>query len=457
MGDTYWDDVDLLLAGGETHGSTTIVDSSASGLSPTLNGTSPQYSNVQSRWASTSIKSTAGWLDYNITLGSAWTVDGWIRPSASGSTQYIVHNRDGADTDVDWALYHGDTDLFLRIDGQSRYIESITMDVWTFFRISYNGTYFYFQTGDTVHDQSGFGSGPYEQSGLSFSDNVITCFGFDLLTSYDYEGYAEDIRVTPGVVRTGNAPTAAFPQTGNDPSAYVLDAGPLQQPAVVAESWSALVADTGPLQSPQSLAWVQFASVAVPSMLDGAVSAVAWHDYTTAINPGDKELYVMDLTTPGGEVRVPIKSWQATLQLDTANYVQCVIPAVEDWITEIESATNFTIYRIVEIGSVTIEQLMATADTELFNTNKGPVNYTGVLSGYTSSAFAEDAHEAYERTLEGIRSISTGPGGTRVRCRIDTLLRPGYTAIADGSPFVTSYINYYALSSGAYMDVGERA
>ena len=201
---------------------------------------------------------------------------------------------------------------------------------------------------------------------------------------------------------------------------------------------------------------VSITGIMTGDALLGDFSGVIFNDYSALLSDSHVENYVMDITTPGGDVRVPIKSWQATLQLYTANYVQCVIPAVSEWITDIGAATDFTIYKVVVIGSVTIEQLMATADAELFNTTKGPSNYTGVLSGYTSSTFVEEPNEAYDRTLEGIRSISTGPSGTRVRCKIDTLLRPGYTAIADGAPFVASYINYYALSSGAYMDVGER-
>jgi hypothetical protein len=194
-----------------------------------------------------------------------------------------------------------------------------------------------------------------------------------------------------------------------------------------------------------------------PSPL-GATRALAYHDFTGLL--GDAvTTYVMDLTTPGGTVRVPISSWQATLQTGASNYVQCVVPAVAAWAATISEATEFVISRRAAIpDGAPIEYEMARAPVQTISMDRGPTNYTGTLSGY-SDAFAEnEAPDAtYDRTLTGIRSVTSGSVKTRVRCGIDWLLRPGQRAFYDGeASIIVSYINYYVpAGSDAYMDVGE--
>jgi hypothetical protein len=189
----------------------------------------------------------------------------------------------------------------------------------------------------------------------------------------------------------------------------------------------------------------------------GTPYALAYHDFTGQLGDAVTR-YVMDLTTPGGLVRVPISSWQATLQTGAKNYVQGVVPAVADWIDAINDATEFVITRAADTSVWRIEYEMARAPLEQISIARGPTNYTATLSGY-STAFAENEEPdaAYDRTLTGIRSTTTGTAATRVRCAIDWLLRPGQRAYYDeGASFVVSYINYYVPATGdAYMDVGE--
>jgi len=193
-----------------------------------------------------------------------------------------------------------------------------------------------------------------------------------------------------------------------------------------------------------------------PAILGTAQSA-GYHDFTEVV--GDSiTTYVMDLITPAGTVRAPISSWQATLQTGAKNYVQGVVPAVADWIDAINDATEFVITRAADTSVGRIEYEMARAPLEQISIARGPTNYTATLSGY-STAFAENEEPdaAYDRTLTGIRSTTTGTAATRVRCAIDWLLRPGQRAYYDeGASFVVSYINYYVPATGdAYMDVGE--
>lgn len=188
----------------------------------------------------------------------------------------------------------------------------------------------------------------------------------------------------------------------------------------------------------------------------GAVAVLALHDFTPALGDAVTRS-VMDLITPSGTVRIPISSWQATLQTGSSNYVQCVIPACTVWQSAINTATEFVISRRAVLPSgLAVEQEMARAPAEQAQFDRGPQRHTCTLSGYSDAFAANDNPPAvYDRALTGIRSVSSGASNLRVRCAVDWLLRPGHRAFVDGVPFIVSYINYYAPSGfDSYMDVG---
>ena len=230
---------------------------------------------------------------------------------------------------------------------------------------------------------------------------------------------------------------ATFPQ-----AASIMVGSPLGAPsAVLTVSNGALIAAPSPLLAP------------------GPVF-VGWHDFTSLL--GDVvSHYVMDLETPSGTVRVPISSWQATLQAGLASYLQCVIPAATAYTAALESATAFAVRRrAVPPGGVAVEYPMASAPAQTVRFDRGPQRNTCTLSGYTSASApigTDPPPAVYDRALQGVRSISSGAAGVRVRCAIDRTLRPGHRAFVDDAPFVVSYINYYVTGGEAYADVGERA
>lgn len=202
---------------------------------------------------------------------------------------------------------------------------------------------------------------------------------------------------------------------------------------------------------------LQAGLVAVPTVL-GSARPIAQHDFTGFIPDGQPLRYVMDLITPGGRVRAPISSWQATLQTEQANYLQCVVPACEPFVSAINAATRFEVLRKANLSNgLPIEYVMAAAPLDTVSTAQGTINFTATLSGYSPGlVLVGTPPPSTNRVLQGVRTVFTQPGGLRVRCSIDWLLRPGQFAVLDGAPFLVSYINYYVTDGDQYMDVGER-
>ena len=233
--------------------------------------------------------------------------------------------------------------------------------------------------------------------------------------------------------RAGRAPLGAALLNGTHHAARVQVASPLGRLA----PWRAV-----PL--------VGFAKADGPL---GGARATAVHDFSYKF--GDVVThYVMDLYP--GAVRVPI-SWQATLQTG-ASYVGSRDPGIADRSTRSTMPQSSSITRAADTSVGRIEYEMARAPLEQISMAEARRTTPPHWCGY-STAFAENEEPdaAYDRTLTGIRSTTTGTAATRVRCAIDWLLRPGQRAYYDeGASFVVSHINYYVPATGdAYMDVGE--
>lgn len=155
-------------------------------------------------------------------------------------------------------------------------------------------------------------------------------------------------------------------------------------------------------------------------------------------------------------IRIPISSWQATVQLDRSNFTQAVIPGALEWVDAVNDRKDgeIIIYRGVRHQGGNVQEVeLARAPLEQVQLDQGPINTTMTLRGYSQP---QSPQNALTRDLQNVRSQSTSASGVRFRCDIDWLLRPGHTAQARGTTFEVAYINYYVTRGQAYMDVGER-
>lgn len=240
---------------------------------------------------------------------------------------------------------------------------------------------------------------------------------------------------------------------------------PLQPPEAIAEpSRAAMAASPTPLQTPEAVAEAPDAAAwaSAPSPLEG-VSCVAEMDWMALINPVTTRQYYQCVLTGSADgladARLRIKSWQATLQMDRASFLQCVVPGTLDFIDAIEARRNGDIVLIrgaeFQDGTV-LEQEMARTPMDTFRYDRGPTRASATLSGY-ADLFGNNTPSARKRTLTGVRTISSDQSGLRVRTDIDLLLRPGRQADATGYTLDVRYINYFVNNTDAFMDVGERA
>ena len=182
-----------------------------------------------------------------------------------------------------------------------------------------------------------------------------------------------------------------------------------------------------------------------------------FEDWSAFIDPLTSQTYYAMELDDGvlDAIRIPISSWQATVQLNRSSYTQCVIPAATDWVDPVtdRNTGEFIIYRGVRYSDgQTQESELARAPVQTVRFDRGPTNATMTLEGYTVLA---PPTQILTRTLQNVRSEST-TSGLRVRCDVDWFLRPGHLATARGTTFTVGYINYYVGGGDQYMDVGER-
>jgi hypothetical protein len=195
-------------------------------------------------------------------------------------------------------------------------------------------------------------------------------------------------------------------------------------------------------------AWIQSPAYAPTGRL------LAWHDID-AIQGDAVVHYVADVIYGGNAARVPISSWQCTHRTGVLSYLQCAVPAVEDYVPALlaaqESSGSFRISQRTEMpdGSAS-EYPMASAPLQQARLARGPTNYTATLIGYSPA----DPWGVETRQLRDVRSLFVEREQIRMRAAIDWALRPGHTAVGAGQSIVVNWVSYYVGGQGQFMDVG---
>lgn len=208
-GDSDWTNVQILLRGGQSDGSTTIVDSSNNNYSFTTQGTAPTYSTTQTKWASTSIKfnNNGGKIleatsVSNLYLNTDFTIEFWVYlTSTSGALLGAgLFGRILIFPDLYCEMGNGSS-----LIGSSTASSGLSTNTWTHVAVTRSvNTVRVFKAGSQVSS--------YTVSGTpdTSKDIQIGCFN----TGNYITGYMEDFRWTKGVARyTANftPPTAQFP------------------------------------------------------------------------------------------------------------------------------------------------------------------------------------------------------------------------------------------------------
>jgi len=457
VSDPLWGNVTLLLPFDGAGGSTTITDESSLGNTVTLNG-ALAVSTAQSKFGGASIRmpTQASTTDYLtvpnstsiLNVASDFSIQFWYRLDASftGSTGYLLTTyNDATGSGID--VYVGSLgatgarfscDIFNASGGSVVGLQTdrlVTRDgTWHYLEVSRSGNTLYLFVDGSLE-----ASGAISAGAVSDDPLIQICGSSDGFGS-GY-GWMDDLRLTNGAARNATSytvPTTAHPTTG----AVTSDAR-VQTPSL--------------LGIPSALATVAAAvRAAIPGIL-GAPRAYALNDFSELVKDPSIR-YVMRITgSPVSEI--PVSSWQATRQTGALQYLQCVIPAVAQYLDLLAArreSSDFIVYRVGFAGAQEVESEMARAPLRSINVNSGPRRETATISGYAPAA--TDPVPPTTKSLTGIRSTFYSLGGeSRVRCDIDWFLRPGQEVTAQGLTFTANYINYFVPSVGdAYMDVGSR-
>jgi len=467
--DPHYANVSLLLHCDGADGSTTFTDNGPGAKTVSITGDAiVKTSSAKFGTGGCLLDGTGDYLsipassDFAFGTGD-FSLEFWIKTSDSGESVIVdQYSSESGTTFINWQLNvnSGVLTWYRRLaNGSSSYLltgsTTISDNTWHHIAVTRaSNTLMFFVDG--VADGSVTDSSDYATSVVTLS---IGAQVYSRSSFYDLAASLDDIRITKGVARYTAAftpPTESYPDNGPDGN-YVIASGPTPLGSASAYALTPFYAWANaptPLGSASVVGYIPTAARAkAPSPL-GACLSVALHDFTGAISPYAVTRYVMDLITPSGTVRVPISSWQATLRTGASSYVQCVIPAAQPWGATINAATSFRIYRrAVTTSGQVIEYLMAEAPADTPQFDRGPTNHTCTLSGYAPGFAGQDVSPGTDRTLTGIRSISSG-ASYRVRCAVDWLLRPGQRGVVDGVPFVVEWINYYVNTADAYMEVG---
>ncbi len=236
--DPYFGYVTLLLHGEGANGSTTFTDSSSYGQVPTASG-NVAISTAQAKWGTSSIAfdGSGDYLTYPPDLLTyfnqsqspsgtyPFTVELWFYPTTLTGTHVLISSTASTVTslinDVAWWIGTVGTTIQgqVRLSDNSFYgaaAGTVNLNAWNHVAMSRNATgtaVLLFLNGILVSSTTttNISTGP--------GANSVLRIGKATISNLDFQGYIDDVRITPGYIRYPNAftlPTSAFPDVGPD-------------------------------------------------------------------------------------------------------------------------------------------------------------------------------------------------------------------------------------------------
>lgn len=221
--DPYWTSVELLIPGGQTNASTTIVDASANNRTAQYNS-GVSYSTTQTKWSTTSLYFNGSnyiGYEYSSDLQPAgdFTWEAWIYPTTySGYPTFVGYGANGI-----LLFYHhtGLNGIVVEMDKDGSGLDvnsnsgvAYSLNQWQHIAITRSGTSVkYFKDGTQIGTATLSGS-PTLTRRLAISSYVYPGTGGGSSPGNYFTGYMEDIRFTNGVARytaSFTPPSEAFP------------------------------------------------------------------------------------------------------------------------------------------------------------------------------------------------------------------------------------------------------
>ena len=230
-GDTYYNNVELLLLANSTNGSTTFTDSSSNTRTATINGNT-QISTVQSKFGGSSIvfDGNSDYLSYAYDAAlcdwagsSAFTIEAWVYASTSWTgwarsgtpnVPSLCGVMDPTSSSAIWSFgpdQNGYLTFIYFSDTRRGFsgTTAMTTGEWHHIAMTYDGTLMRLFVDGVLDGSSTVNGGtPNDGSGFSYGLTIgqyrDTCIN----------GYVDDLRITQGTARytaTFTAPTAELP------------------------------------------------------------------------------------------------------------------------------------------------------------------------------------------------------------------------------------------------------
>jgi hypothetical protein len=189
-------------------------------------------------------------------------------------------------------------------------------------------------------------------------------------------------------------------------------------------------------------------------------SARSGNDFSSLSIPGQQSYYARFYQdgVPGSNVEVQIAKWQATQRVEGRGFLQVSIPSVNtELLNTVETSDSFAVVsRVTLVDGSTSDVEIASTLIDSFNYYQGSLRASIIARGYSQSLNLPEDSVTATRSVDGVRQLTSGTNGYRVRCSINSFLRPGDQLDVQAVSFKVGAINYYVNDFDAFMDVVSR-